>query len=109
MHLLILTETQNCNPYDPTYLHYPGYILETQLRAHAGVCVYIRDVICCQRLRNLEVPDLSVLWVLVSTGLDQIVYAIVYRSHSGDQEKIRLLNHLSELQIWSIDACHMRS
>ncbi|KAJ8718125.1 hypothetical protein PYW07_006055 [Mythimna separata] len=94
-HLLFLTETQIRCPSDAAYLNYPGYSLEHHFRQRAGVCVYVRNDICCQRLRHLEDPDFSTLWLLVDTGMDKIVYACVYRSHSGDQETTRLFDHLS--------------
>ncbi|KAJ8721438.1 hypothetical protein PYW07_002213 [Mythimna separata] len=93
-HLLFLTETQIRCPSDAAYLNYPGYSLEYHFRQRAGVCVYVRNDICCQRLRHLEDPDFSTLWLLVDTGMDKIVYACVYRSHSGDQETTRLFDHL---------------
>ncbi|CAH2097689.1 unnamed protein product [Euphydryas editha] len=95
-HLLLLTETQITTPADTSYLHYPGYILEHNFRPRAGVCFFVRDDICCKRLRNLEDPSSSSIWVLVDTGIEQIVYVGVYRSHSGDQETTRLFQHLSE-------------
>ncbi|KAJ8736918.1 hypothetical protein PYW07_000189 [Mythimna separata] len=95
-HLLFLTETQIRCPPDAAYLNYPGYSLEHHFLQRAGVCVYVRNDICCQRLRHLEDPSLSTLWLLVDTGMDKIVYACVYRSHSGDQETTRLFDHLSE-------------
>lgn len=94
--LLFLTETQICNPSDLSYLHYPGYTLEAKFHPHAGVCAYVRDEICCRRLHDLEVPDFSVLWVHVDTGLDHTVYASIYRSHSGDLETTRLIEYLSD-------------
>ncbi|KAJ8731196.1 hypothetical protein PYW07_004360 [Mythimna separata] len=93
-HLLFLTETQIRCPSDAAYLNYPGYSLEYHFMQRAGVCVYVRNDICCQRLRHLEDPDLSTLWMMVDTGMDKIVYACVYRSHSGDQETTRLFDHL---------------
>ncbi|KAJ8726649.1 hypothetical protein PYW07_001347 [Mythimna separata] len=95
-HLLFLTETQIRCPSDAAYLNYPGYSLEHHFLQRAGVCVYVRNDICCQRLRHLEDPSFSTLWLLVDTGMDKIVYACVYRSHSGDQETTRLFDHLSE-------------
>lgn len=58
--------------------------------------MYARDDICLKRLKNLEVPDFSVLWLQVDTGVDKTVYACVYRSHSGDQETTRLFRYLEE-------------
>ena len=95
-HLLFLTETQIKDPLDQAYLRYPGYNLESKFHPRAGVCLYVRDKICCLRLRDLEVSDFSVLWVLVDTGTDQTIYACVYRSHSGDREATRLTNYLSD-------------
>ncbi|KAJ8706762.1 hypothetical protein PYW07_012840 [Mythimna separata] len=66
-HLLFLTETQIRCPSDAAYLNYPGYSLEHHFRQRAGVCVYVRNDICCQRLRHLEDPDFSTLWLLVDT------------------------------------------
>lgn len=93
-HLLFLTETQIRCPSDVAYLNYPNYTLEHNFRQRAGVCVYARNDICCRRLRNLEDPDFSVLWILVDTGIEQILYCGVYRSHSGDQDTTRLFEHL---------------
>lgn len=70
--------------------------MEHRFEPRAGICVYVRDDICVKRLKNLEVPGLSILWVLVDTGATQNVYAGVYRSHSGDPETTRLFDHLSE-------------
>jgi hypothetical protein len=95
-HMLCLTETQIRCPTDAAYLHYPGYTLEHAFIPRAGVCVYARDDICCRRLRNLEAPGFSILWLLVELSVQQIVYALIYRSHSGDQETTRLFEHLSE-------------
>ena len=57
--------------------------------------MYARDDICCRRLRNLEDPKFSVIWVLVDTGIEKILYAGVYRSHSGDRETTSLTDYLS--------------
>ncbi|CAG4989213.1 unnamed protein product [Colias eurytheme] len=95
-HLLFLTETQIRCPPDSSYLGYPGYSLEHNFRPKAGVCAYVRDDICAQRLRCLEVQNFSVLWIMVETSSDQIVYSCVYRSHSGDSETTNLFNYLSE-------------
>ena len=94
--LLFLTETQICDPPDLAYLCYPGYNLEAKFLPRAGVCVYVSDGICYLRLRDLEVKDFSVLWVLVDTGTQKIIYANVYRSHSGDRETTRLTEYLSD-------------
>ncbi|CAG4951785.1 unnamed protein product [Colias eurytheme] len=75
---------------------YPGYALEYNFHLKAGTCVYVRDDICLLRLRHLEEPSFSVLWALVDTGCEKIVYACVYRSHSGNSETTRLFNYLSE-------------
>ncbi|KAJ8718742.1 hypothetical protein PYW07_016298 [Mythimna separata] len=72
-HLLFLTETQIRCPPDAAYFNYPGYSLEHHFLQRAGVCVYVRNDICCQRLRHLEDPLLSTLWLLVDTGMDKIV------------------------------------
>ncbi|CAG4918768.1 unnamed protein product [Colias eurytheme] len=95
-HLLFLTETQIKCPADATYLLYPGYTLEHNFQPKAGTCVYVRDDICVLRLRHLEEPSFSVLWALVDTGCEKIVYACVYRSHSGNSETTRLFNYLCE-------------
>ncbi|XP_045448146.1 uncharacterized protein LOC123656520 [Melitaea cinxia] len=94
--LLFLSETQIGSPSDTAYLCYPGYTLEHNFKPRAGVCLYTRDDICCRRLRNLEDPNFSNLWVLVDTGVAKILYVCVYRSHSGDVETTRLMQHLSE-------------
>ncbi|KAJ8714624.1 hypothetical protein PYW07_002849 [Mythimna separata] len=94
--LLFLSETQIKCPSDVSYLLYPGYTLEHNFKPRAGVCMYARDDICYRRLRNLEDSRFSTLWTLVDTGLDKIIYACVYRSHSGDQETSGLTQHLSE-------------
>ncbi|KAJ8719149.1 hypothetical protein PYW07_016705 [Mythimna separata] len=67
-HLLFLTETQIRCPSDVAYLNYPGYSMEHHFLQRAGVCVYVRNDICCQRLRHLEDPSFSTLWLLVDTG-----------------------------------------
>ncbi|KAJ0180804.1 hypothetical protein K1T71_004208 [Dendrolimus kikuchii] len=95
-HLLFLSETQIGPPSNVAYLSYPGFTLEHNFKARAGVCMYARDDICYRRLRNLEDPSFSTLWALVDTGLEKILYACVYRSHSGDRETTRLTEHLSE-------------
>ncbi|XP_045450409.1 uncharacterized protein LOC123659201 [Melitaea cinxia] len=95
-HLLFLTETQIGSPADVTYLQYPGYSLEHNFKSHAGVCMFARDDVCCRRLRNLEIPNLSIMWCLLDTGMEQIVYACTYRSHSGDRETTRMFDYLSE-------------
>lgn len=95
--LLFLSETQIGPPSDVAYLTYPGYTLEHNFKPHAGVCLYARDDICYRRLRNLEDPSLSTLWSLVDTGFEKILYACVYRTHSGDRETTRLNEYLSEV------------
>ena len=70
----------------------------------AGVCVYARDDMCIRRLQNLETSRFSVLRLLVLTGQEQILYASVYRSHSGDLETTRLWDHLSQ----AADECRVR-
>ncbi|KAJ8722881.1 hypothetical protein PYW07_004061 [Mythimna separata] len=94
--LLFLSETQIRCPSDVSYLLYPGFTLEHNFKPRAGVCMCARDDICYRRLRNLEDSRFSTLWALVDTGLDKIIYACVYRSHSGDQETTGLTQHLSE-------------
>lgn len=94
--LLFLTETQIRRPADTTYLHYPGYILEENFRAKAGVCLFVRADVCCRRLRCLEDPSFSVLWVHVNLGSKSRIYACLYRSHSGDTETTRLFDNLSQ-------------
>jgi len=59
--------------------------------------VYARDDICIRRLRDLEESSISMIWLLADTGQEQILYACIYRSHSGDQETTRMLDHLSEV------------
>lgn len=95
-HLFFLTETQITTPSDVAYLNYPGYSLEHKFKKRAGVCVYVRDDICCRRLRCFEKPGFSTLWILVDTGVEKLLYVGVYRSHSGDQEATRLFNYLIE-------------
>ncbi|XP_022838082.1 uncharacterized protein LOC111365117 [Spodoptera litura] len=94
--LLFLSETQIRCPSDVSYLDYPGFSLEHNFVPHAGVCVYVRDGICYRRLRNLEDPSFSALWILVDIGMEKILYACVYRSHSGDLEATRLAQYLGE-------------
>lgn len=95
-HLLFLTETQICRPADVAYLSYPGYSIEHTFIPRAGVCAYIRDDVCCRRLRDLDNSRFSVLWLQFDTGSEQVLYACVYRSHSGDQETTGLIEYLSE-------------
>ncbi|XP_045446691.1 uncharacterized protein LOC123654874 [Melitaea cinxia] len=73
--LLFLTETQIRCPADTAYLSYPGYSLEHRFIPRAGVCVYVRDDICIKRLKHLETSSYSILWVLVDTGQEKILYA----------------------------------
>lgn len=80
-HLLLLTETQIRPPADSTYLHYTRYTLHN-FKQRAGLCLYIRDDVCCQRLRYLENLSFSIIWVLVESGQCLIIYGSVYRSHS---------------------------
>lgn len=82
--LLFLTDTQIACPLDTEYLSYPGFSLEHQFRLRVGVCLYTRDDIYCRRLRSLEEPNFSVLWLLVDISLEKILYACVYRPHNGD-------------------------
>ena len=96
-HLFFLTETQIAAPSDVAYLNYPGYSLEHKFKKRAGVCVYVRDDVCCRRLRCFEDSGFSVLWLLVDTGEEKTLYIGVYRSHSGDQEITRLFNYLTEM------------
>ncbi|CAG4956470.1 unnamed protein product [Colias eurytheme] len=103
-HLLFLTETQIRCPPDSSYLGYPGYSLEHNFRPKAGVCAYVRDDICSQRLRHLEDHNFSVLWIMIETSSEQIVYSCVYRSHSGDSDTTRLFNYLSE----TVDTVQLR-
>ncbi|XP_045447831.1 uncharacterized protein LOC123656168 [Melitaea cinxia] len=93
--LLFLTETQIRCPADTAYLSYPGYSLEHRFIPRTGVCVYVRDDICIKRLKHLETSSYSILWVLVDTGQEKILYACVYRSHSGDVETTQLCDHLT--------------
>ena len=84
--LLFLTETQISCPVDTAYLVYPGYRLEHKFLRRAGVCMFVREDICCRRLHHLEARDLSVLWVRVDFGGLTRIYACLYRSHSGDTD-----------------------
>ncbi|KAJ0171262.1 hypothetical protein K1T71_012812 [Dendrolimus kikuchii] len=94
--LLFLSETQIGPPSDVAYLSYPGFTLEHNFKPRAGVCLYARDDICYRRLRNLEDPRFSVIWVMIDTGIEKIIYACIYRSHKGDQETTRLTEYLCE-------------
>lgn len=95
--LLFLTETQIRRPADTSYLHYPGYTLEESFQAKAGVCLFVRSDVCCRRLRCLEDPSFSILWVLVTMDAKSRLYGCLYRSHNGDSETTRLFNHLSKV------------
>lgn len=95
-HLFFLTETQIATPSDVSYLNYPGYSLEHKFKKYAGVCVFVRDDVCCKRLRGFEKPGFSALWILVDTGVEKFIYVGVYRSHTGDRETTRLMEYLSE-------------
>ncbi|XP_022831849.1 uncharacterized protein LOC111360210 [Spodoptera litura] len=92
--LLFLTETQISCPADISYLNYPGYKLEHNFLRRAGVCLYVREDVCCRRLRHVEDRDLSILWVRVDYGGHTRIYACLYRSYSGDRETTRLFEHL---------------
>lgn len=94
--MLFLTETQIGRPADTSYLHYPGYVLEESFQPKAGVCLFVRADVCCSRLRCLEDPSFSTLWVHVDLGSTSRVYACLYRSHKGDAETTRLFDHLSQ-------------
>ncbi|RVE51677.1 hypothetical protein evm_003649 [Chilo suppressalis] len=94
--LFFLTETQIRCPSDQAYLMYPGYNIEHNFKPRSGVCLYARDDICYRRLRNLEDPRFSALWILLDTGMEKILYACVYRSHTGDLETTRLTEYLGE-------------
>lgn len=92
--LLFLTETQISPPADTSYLNYPGYKIEHRFVPRAGVCVYVRDDVCVRRLGSLEGRDLSIIWLRVNCDDHPRVYACLYRSHSGDSETDRLVEHL---------------
>ncbi|XP_050682320.1 uncharacterized protein LOC126977512 [Leptidea sinapis] len=89
--LCFLTETQISRPSDTSYLTYPGYKFEHNFLPHAGVCVYVREDICCRRLGNFEGRDLSTLWLRVDLDDRVRIYACVYRSHSGNAETDHLM------------------
>lgn len=93
--LFFLTETQISRPADDSYLYYPGYKLEHTFVPRAGVCMYVRDDICCRRLSGFEALDFSTLWASVDCGGQSRVYVCVYRSHSGDAETTRLYENIS--------------
>ena len=95
--MLFLTETQILRPTDQSYLHYPGYVLEESFKAKAGVCLFVRSDVCCRRLRLMEDPSFSVLWVHVDLGFSSKIYVCLYRSHQGDQETTRLFEYLSRV------------
>lgn len=92
--LFFLTETQISSPADTSYLSYPGYKLEHSFVPRAGVCVYVREDICFRRLVSTEGKDLSYLWLRVDCDDHPRVYACLYRSHSGNAETDRLLEHI---------------
>ncbi|XP_026320838.1 uncharacterized protein LOC113230944 [Hyposmocoma kahamanoa] len=58
--------------------------------------MFLTDV-CCRRLRCLEDPSFSLLVVHVDLGSHSRVYVCVYRSHNGDMETTRLMDHLSRV------------
>lgn len=93
--LLFLTETQIRCPADNSYLLYPGYSLEENFKPKAGVCLYVRSDVCCRRLRCMEDPSFSALWVHVDLGSLSRIYVCLYRSHNGDDETTRLFRYLS--------------
>ena len=92
--LLFLTETQISSPADTSYLLYPGYKFEHNFVPRAGVCVYVGEDICVSRLGSLEGRDLSIIWLRVDCDDHPRVYACVYRSHSGNSETDRLIEHM---------------
>ncbi|XP_045500113.1 uncharacterized protein LOC123697614 [Colias croceus] len=92
--LLFLTETQISSPSDTSYLNYPGFTLEHNFIPRAGVCAFIRNDICFRRLACLEGRDLSILWLRVDCDDHPRVYACLYRSHSGNDETDRLIDHI---------------
>ncbi|CAK1584849.1 unnamed protein product [Parnassius mnemosyne] len=92
--LLFLTETQVSSPADTSYLSYPGYKLEHSFVPRAGVCVYVREDICFRRLGSLEGTDLSILWLRVDSDDHPRVYGCLYRSHSGNTDTDRLIDHV---------------
>lgn len=92
--LFFLTETQISTPADVSYLMYPGYSLEHKFVSKAGVCMFVRDDICCRRIDSLEERDLSLIWARVDLGGRTHIYACLYRSHSGDTETDRLFGHV---------------
>ncbi|CAH4034697.1 unnamed protein product [Pieris brassicae] len=92
--LFFLTETQISFPADTSYLSYPGYKLEHSFVPRAGVCVYVREDICSRRLGSLEGRDLSSLWLRVDCDDHPRFYACLYRSHSGNTETERLIEHI---------------
>ncbi|CAG4916568.1 unnamed protein product [Colias eurytheme] len=100
--LLFLTETQIRSPSDTTYLCYPGYKLEHTFIPRAGVCVFVREDICYRRLVGLEGTDLSIIWLRADCGDHPRIYACLYRSHSGDAETDRLIEHIQT----TADAVH---
>lgn len=56
--------------------------------------MYVRDDISSQRLGYLEERDLSILWLRVDCDDHPRVYACLYRSHSGNAETDRLIEHV---------------
>ncbi|CAF4954300.1 unnamed protein product [Pieris macdunnoughi] len=72
----------------------PGYKLEHSFVPRAGVCVYVREDICSRRLGTLEGRDLSNLWLRVDCDDHPRFYACLYRSHSGNDETNRLIEHI---------------
>ncbi|VVC88102.1 unnamed protein product [Leptidea sinapis] len=92
--LLFLTETQISSLADTSCLSYPGYNLEHSFIPRAGVCVYVREDVCSRRLSFLEGQDLSIIWLRVDCDDHPRIYACLYRSHSGNAETDRLLEHI---------------
>ena len=81
-------------PSDTAYLQYPGYKIEHNFMPHAGVAVFVREDLSFRRLANFEDRDLSSIWLRIDSDDRARVYAYLYRSHSGNAETDRLMEHI---------------
>lgn len=52
--------------------------LEHSFMPRAGVCTYVREDICSQRLSSLEGKDLSILWLRIDNHEHLHIYACLY-------------------------------
>jgi hypothetical protein len=57
-------------------------------RRGGGVCAYVSDNVTCKRLKELEPPDIDLLWLELTFQRKRVVLGIGYRPPGQNQQEV---------------------